>query len=144
MLQSWRITPKKSIVPKQFRNLQWLRFNRTSFTLFAILFAIVVIIALFFRDDLIRPLLGDVLIVMVIAYFVHAFIAVPLRKVAIGTLIFACLIEFLQFLNLIDILGWRNSHLAHLTIGSTFDWRDLVAYTLGIAIVLLTANRLKS
>ncbi|BAB73521.1 DUF2809 domain-containing protein [Nostoc sp. PCC 7120 = FACHB-418] len=144
MLRSWRITPRKSIVPKQFRNLKWLRFNRTSFTLFAILFAIVVIIALFFRDDWIRPLLGDVLIVMVIAYFVHAFIAVPLRKVAIGTLIFAYLIEFLQFLNLIDILGWRNSRLAHLTIGSTFDWRDLAAYTLGIAIILLTANRLKS
>jgi hypothetical protein len=130
-------------MPKQFRKLNWLRFNRSSFTLFAILFAIVVMIALFFRDDWIRPLLGDVLIVMVIAYFVHAFVAVPLWRIAIGTLIFAYLIEFLQFLNLIDILGWRNSELAHLTIGSTFDWRDLIAYTLGIAIVLLTTNRLK-
>lgn len=118
----------------------WLRFYRPSFVLFAILFAIVVMIALFFRDDWIRPLLGDVLIVMVITYFVHAFVAISLRKIAIATLIFAYLIEFLQFLNLIDILGWRNSQLAHLTIGSTFDWRDLVAYTIGIAIVLLTTR----
>jgi uncharacterized membrane protein len=122
---------------------KWLRFHRRSFLLFAILFAIVAIIALFFRDPWIRPLLGDVLIVMVIAYLIHAFIAISLRKIAIATLIFAYLIEFLQFLNLIDRLGWRNSQLAHLTIGSTFDWRDLVAYTIGIAIVLLTTNRLK-
>ncbi|MBD1856729.1 DUF2809 domain-containing protein [Leptolyngbya sp. FACHB-1624] len=135
--------PSEPLMPKLSLKLNWLRFNQSSFTLFAILFAIVVMIALFFRDDWIRPLLGDVLIVMVIAYFVHAFVAVPLRKIAIGTLIFAYLIEFLQFLNLIDILGWRNSELAHLTIGSTFDWRDLIAYTLGIAIVLLTTNRLK-
>ncbi|MBD2326178.1 DUF2809 domain-containing protein [Alkalinema sp. FACHB-956] len=119
----------------------WLKFNRTSFTRFAILLAIVVVIALFFRDDWIRPLLGDVLIVMVIAYFIHAFVAVSLRKIAIGTLVFAYTIELLQFFNIIDILGWRHSQLAHLTIGSTFDWRDLVAYTLGIAIVLFTTDR---
>jgi Protein of unknown function (DUF2809) len=130
-------------MPRQSLKLNWLRFNWISFTLCAILFAMVVIIALFFRDGWVRPLLGDVLIVMVIAYFVHAFAAVPLRKIALGTLVFAYLIEFLQFLNLIDILGWRNSQLAHLTIGSTFDWRDLVAYTIGIVIVLLTTNRLK-
>jgi hypothetical protein len=130
-------------MPKQSLKLTWLRFNPSSFTLFAILFAMVVIIAIFFQDDWIRPLLGDVLIVMVIAYFIHAFIAVPLRAIAIGTLIFAYSIELLQFFNLIDILGWRNSQLAHLTIGSTFDWRDLVAYTIGIVIVLLTTNRLK-
>ncbi|WP_347277979.1 DUF2809 domain-containing protein [Alkalinema sp. FACHB-956] len=99
------------------------------------------VIALFFRDDWIRPLLGDVLIVMVIAYFIHAFVAVSLRKIAIGTLVFAYTIELLQFFNIIDILGWRHSQLAHLTIGSTFDWRDLVAYTLGIAIVLFTTDR---
>ena len=120
---------------------KWLRFHRHSFLLFAMLFAIVVLIALFARDEWIRPLLGDVLIVMVIAYLVHAFVAVSLRTIAIATLLFAYCIEFLQFLNLIDHLGWRNSQLAHLTIGSTFDWRDLVAYTIGIAIVLITSAK---
>ena len=125
------------------RPRQWLRFHRHSFILFAILFAIVAAIALFFQDPWIRPLLGDVLIVMVIAYFVHAFVAISIRKIAIATLIFAYFVEFLQFLNLIDHLGWRNSQLAHLTIGSTFDWRDLVAYTIGIAIVLIISTKKK-
>lgn len=97
-------------------------------------------IALFFRDQWVRPLLGDVLVVMAIAYFIHAFVAIPLRKIAIGTLIFAYCIELLQFLRILDILGWQDSLLAHLTIGSTFDWRDLVAYTIGIVVVMLTST----
>jgi len=126
------------MAPK-FSTRKLLRFHRQSFLLFAMIFAIVVIIALFFRDPWIRPLLGDVLIVMVIAYFIHAFVALPLRRIAIGTLIFAYFVEFLQYLKLIDRLGWQNSQLAHLTIGSTFDWRDLVAYTIGVVIVILTS-----
>ncbi len=42
-----------------------------------------------------------------------------------------------------DILCWRDSQLAHLTAGSTFDLRDLVAYTESIAITpehILTAQ----
>ncbi|MEB3293455.1 MAG: DUF2809 domain-containing protein [Synechococcales bacterium] len=132
-------------MPRQSTSHSWLRFNRfrfnrLSFILFVILFAIEVIIAVFFRDPWIRHFLGDVLVVMVIAYFIHAFLAVSLRKIAIGTLIFAYFVEFLQVLNLIDRLGWRDSQLAHLTIGSTFDWRDLVAYTIGTAIVLMTSR----
>ncbi|HBB34871.1 MAG TPA: DUF2809 domain-containing protein [Cyanobacteria bacterium UBA8803] len=116
-----------------------LRFNSHSFILFLIIFVIEVIIAIFFRDRWIRPLLGDVLVVMAIAYFIHAFFGIRLQKIAISTLIFAYFIELLQFLKIIDFLGWRDSQLAHLTIGSTFDWRDLVAYTIGVAIIIMTS-----
>jgi Protein of unknown function (DUF2809) len=119
------------------RDRKLLRFDRRSFILFSIIFVIEVIIALFFRDPWIRPLLGDVLVVMAIAYFIHAFFAIRLQKIAIGTLIFAYFIELLQFLKIVDILGWRDSQLARLTIGTTFDWRDLVAYTIGVAIVII-------
>jgi hypothetical protein len=107
------------------------------FTRFAIILGIEVIIAVFFRDPLIRQWLGDVLVVMGIAYFIHAFVALPMFKIAMGTLMFAYGIEVLQSFKLIDRLGWQNSQLAHLTIGSTFDWKDLVAYTFGIAILML-------
>jgi Protein of unknown function (DUF2809) len=117
------------------------RLNPLSFRYFSILFAVEVIIAIFFRDDWIRNWLGDLLVVIVIAYFVHAFVAFPLRKIAIGTLIFAYCIELLQFFSVIDWFGWRESQLAHLTIGSTFDGKDLVAYTIGIALVLIIDRR---
>jgi hypothetical protein len=112
------------------------RFDRASFTKFAIILGIEVIIAVFFRDPFIRQWLGDVLVVMGVAYFIHAFVALPMFKIAIGTLILAYAIELLQSFKIIDRLGWQNSQLAHLTIGSTFDWKDLVAYTLGAAILM--------
>jgi hypothetical protein len=105
--------------------------------IFSIVFAIEVIIAIFVRDRWIRPLLGDLLVVIAIAYFIRAFFAIRMTKIAIGTLIFAYAIELLQLLKIIDILGWRDSLLARLTIGTTFDWRDLVAYTIGVAIVII-------
>jgi len=121
------------------RDRKLLRFHRHSFILFSIILVIEVIIAIFFRDRWIRPLLGDMLAVMAIAYFIHAFFAIMLQKIAIGTLIFACFIELLQLVKIIDILGWRDSQLAHLTVGSTFDWRDLVAHTIGVAIVVIAS-----
>jgi hypothetical protein len=119
------------------RDRQLLRFHRRSFIIFSIVFAIEVIIAIFFRDPWIRPLLGDVLVVIAIAYFIHAFFAIRMTKIAISTLIFAYFIELLQLVKIIDILGWRDSQIARLTIGTTFDWRDLVAYTIGVAIVII-------
>jgi hypothetical protein len=116
------------------------RFHRRSFLIFGIIFAIEVLIALYVRDQWVRPLIGDMLIVVAIAYFVHVFVALPLWKIAIATLLFAYAVECLQFFNLIDWLGWRGSAWAHLTIGSTFDWKDLIAYTLGIGIVLLLGD----
>ena len=119
---------------------QRLRFYLPSFGLFLITLAMVAMIAILFRGGWIRHLVGDMLIVMVIAYLIHAWIALPLRTIPIGTLMFAWLIELLQFFKIIDILGWRGSQLAHLTIGSTFDWRDLIAYTIGAAIVILAGK----
>ncbi|NJK77146.1 MAG: DUF2809 domain-containing protein [Microcoleus sp. SU_5_6] len=122
------------------RDRKLLRFHRRSFILFSIIFVIEVMIALFFRDRWIRPLLGDVLVVMAIAYLIHAFFAIRLQKIAIGTLIFAYSIELLQLFKIIDIFGWRDSQLAHLTIGTTFDWRDLIAYAIGVGIVIITSS----
>jgi hypothetical protein len=118
------------------------RFHRPSFLRFVALFGTEVIIALFFRDPLIRQWLGDVLVVMLVAYFVHAFAAFPMRQIAIGAWLFAIGIELLQGLQLIERLGWQDSLLAHWTIGSTFDWKDIFAYTLGgLVIMVIHPNR---
>jgi hypothetical protein len=116
-----------------------MRFDRSSFFIFLGVLLIEIIIGGFFRDGFIRHFLGDVLIVVLICYFVRAWFAFPLWKVILGTLIFAYLVEGIQSLKLIDILGWRGSQLAHLTIGSTFDWMDMLAYMTGSGISLAIA-----
>jgi hypothetical protein len=45
-------------------------------------------------------------------------------------------VECSQYFELIYKLGLEDSLLAHLILGSTFHWMDMVAYTLGIALVL--------
>ncbi|EMQ94880.1 hypothetical protein D778_00240 [Xanthomarina gelatinilytica] len=52
-------------------------------------------------------------------------------------LIIAFCIEFLQLCNLLEWLNLQNNTLAKLVLGSTFQVTDLLAYTLGILLVLI-------
>jgi hypothetical protein len=111
-----------------------MRFDRQSFVVFLLSLCIVVIIGAFFRDAFVRHFLGDVFIVVVICFFVRSLWPVKPWVLVLGTLIFSYGVEVTQYFRLIDLLGWRNSQLAHLTIGSSFDWFDLLAYTIGAGI----------
>ena len=113
-----------------------LRFHRIYFGLTAILFLVEVAIALFVHDRIVRPYVGDLLVVMLIYCFVRSFLAISVWRAAIGVLLFAYTIEILQYFNLVELLGLQNYRLANIVIGNSFAWVDLVAYTVGIAIVV--------
>jgi Protein of unknown function (DUF2809) len=117
-----------------------LRFDRSSFFVFLCVLSVEIAIGTFFHDRFVRYFLGDVFIVVLICYFVRSWCAIKVWIVALGTLIFSWFVELAQYFNLIDMLGWRGSQLAHLTIGSTFDWLDLLAYTLGSILNLSIAR----
>ncbi|WP_271253656.1 ribosomal maturation YjgA family protein [Pseudanabaena sp. Chao 1811] len=119
-----------------------LTFNRKYFLLTILLFVIEVCIAIWVDDRLIRPLVGDVLVVILIYCFIRSFWQAPVKAVALSVFIFACAIEGLQYLNLIDKLGLRQYRLLVIVLGSTFDWADIIAYALGTAIILITENRI--
>ena len=114
-----------------------LKFQLKYFILFVILFLIEVVIALFFHDNFIRPFFGDFLVVILIYCFIKSFFNSPLVITAIGVLLFSYLIEVLQYFNIVKILGLQNSNLARVVIGTSFEWTDLIAYTLGIGLVIL-------
>ena len=113
-----------------------LRFHRIYFGLTAILFLVEVAIALFVHDRIVRPYVGDLLVVVLIYCFVRSFLAITVWRAAIGVLLFAYTIEILQHFNLVELLGLQNYRLANIVIGNSFAWVDLVAYTVGIAIVV--------
>ncbi len=115
-------------------------FNRTYFSLAILLLAIEIAIALYIPDGFIRHYVGDVLVVILIYCFVLSFMKLPVMPTAIGVLVFAYGIEILQYFKLVDILGLSDSRLASVILGSTFDWMDMVMYTLGIVLVLLAEN----
>jgi hypothetical protein len=115
-------------------------FRKQYFILALSLFLIEVLIALFLHDRIIRPYVGDFLVVILIYCFIRSFINAPVLPTAVGVLIFAYAIESLQYVDLIGRLGLRDSRIANVVLGNYFEWTDIVAYTLGIVTVLLVEN----
>lgn len=99
-------------------------------------------IALFVKDKIIRPYIGDLLVVMLIYSFVKIIIPGRIFQVAVGTLIFAYLVEIMQYIGLVEILHLENNNFARTVIGSKFNILDLVMYTMGILLVLVFEKKL--
>ena len=112
-------------------------FNLRYFLLAVLLFVVEVFIAVYVHDAIIRPYIGDLLVVILLYCFVKAFTTVKPIPAAIGVLLFSYLIEILQYFRLVELLGLGHSNLARVVIGSSFEWIDLIAYTAGTVIALL-------
>ncbi len=107
----------------------------------ALLFAIELFIALYVRDGFVRPYLGDVLVVMLLFFAVSAVVAARPVPLALGVLLFACLVELTQAVGVIHRLGWEDHRWARLVLGNTFQWGDLLCYGAG-AVLALAVERL--
>ena len=122
-----------------------LRFDSFYFILFFVLLAIELGIALFVHDRIVRPYLGDVLVVILIYSFLLGFVELPPRKAAMGVLLFAFLVEGLQAMDLIALLGMEDSVWMITLLGNSFSWADMGCYVLGYGLILLMeAHRMKS
>ncbi|HBC05479.1 MAG: hypothetical protein CL528_12975 [Aequorivita sp.] len=100
------------------------------------LFATEIAIAYFHFNHFIRGFLGDVLVILLIYYFIKIFIRNHVLKTAVSVLTFAYFVELLQLFKLAEKLNIHSEILLTI-LGSVFDWRDLVAYTLGFLLILL-------
>jgi hypothetical protein len=112
-------------------------FNPIYFFLAVGLFLIEILIAKYLNDSIIRPYGGDFLVVILIYCFVRSFLNFSILYTAIGVLLFSFIIETLQYLDIVTKLGLEKSTLARTVIGTSFEWIDLIAYTLGIITVIV-------
>ena len=106
-----------------------------------LLFITEVLIALFVHDQFIRPYIGDFLVVILIYCFVKSFLNTPVVPTALGVLVFAYTVELLQYFRIVELLGLQHSRAARIIIGSSFEWQDILAYTLGVLAVVLVEKR---
>ena len=113
------------------------RFNLYAFLIFLLLFLVEVLIALFVNDSFIRPYVGDVLVVILIYYFLKSFIQTHPVYLSVSVLLFAYAVEIAQYFNLVEILGVQDNILLRTVLGSTFSWGDMAAYTIGAVICCL-------
>ena len=101
-------------------------------------------IALFVKDKIIRPYIGDLLVVILIYAFAKIWISNREILVAICVFVFACFIELLQYFHIVEVLGLDDNKVATVIIGSKFNTLDIVMYLMGTIVVILTEKFLKS
>lgn len=118
-----------------------LTFNPRYFFFTVLLFVVEVVIALYFHDPVIRPYGGDYLVVILLYCAIRTVIRTVPWKAALFVLLFSYALETGQYFNLVDHLGLSHNRLARTVIGIGFSWIDLLAYTLGIATVLVLEKR---
>ena len=109
--------------------------------LFAALLAVEVLIALFVHDDFGRPYLGDVLVVAVVYALVRVFLPRGAPLLPLYVTLFAVLVEFSQYFRLVERLGLGKNRFLRIVLGSVFDWRDILCYLAGGALIF-AAERL--
>lgn len=96
-----------------------------------------IIIAIYAKDDFIRPLLGDYLAAILLFYLLATFLTISKTKIALLALAISYLIEGLQYLNILKLLGLEHYTILKIVLGTSFSWTDMLAYTLGMLTVLL-------
>jgi Protein of unknown function (DUF2809) len=107
------------------------------------LFVVEIAIALFIQDRLVRPFVGDMLVVILIFTICRSVIKANHFRLALCVLVFSFAVEIGQYFNLISILGLQQIELATIIIGTTFDFRDLLAYSTGILLILIIESLAK-
>jgi len=107
-----------------------------------ILLGIEVLIAAFTHDAIIRPYIGDLLVVILLYCLVKSFFNTRVRATALSVLLFSYAVEILQYFHIVRILGLEKFRMARILIGTSFAWTDIWMYTLGIGLVLLIETRI--
>jgi hypothetical protein len=101
------------------------------------LFFIELFIGFFVHDTVIRPFIGDFLVVILLYCFSKSIFNIAPTKAATYVLIFAYLVEIMQGLKFVELIGLSNNKIASILIGTTFSWTDIACYTIGILVVIV-------
>ena len=99
-----------------------------------VLLATEVCIGLFVHDGFVRPFIGDVLVVILIYTFIRIFIPEKMRLLPLYVFIFSVIVELLQYLKIVEVLGLQDNAFLSTVIGTSFDIRDILCYFVGCAL----------
>jgi Protein of unknown function (DUF2809) len=101
------------------------------------LFFLCILIVIFSKElGSMRGWSGDIVIVILLYTILQSITSVSLWKSLLGILLIAYTVEILQYFHFVEMMGWQDSDILVLIFGATFDWKDLIAYSIGVLIVL--------
>ncbi len=105
--------------------------------LLSILFLFIeILIAIYIHDSLVRPYVGDIIVILLIYSIYRSFFSVNIKWVPICIFIFATAVELMQLVNIVSLLGLEDNRIARVVLGTTFDLKDIACYFVGTLLVI--------
>ena len=102
-------------------------------SIFCVLLAVEIYIALFVHDSFVRPYIGDLLVTLLLCCFCRIILPAGIRTLPLWVFLFAACIEFGQYFDMVALLGFENNRFLSTVLGRTFSWYDLLCYAFGRA-----------
>ncbi|MGD1318701.1 DUF2809 domain-containing protein [Chryseobacterium sp. 2R14A] len=117
------------------------KFNLKYSLLSLLIFFIEILIATVLKDNFfIRSYLGDVIVVMLLYTLVKSLFVTEDTKLILGIFGFSCLVEFAQFFNIAEKLGFQPGSLMYIVIGNSFSWIDILCYAVGCLLLYISTK----
>ncbi|EGT3615998.1 DUF2809 domain-containing protein [Clostridium perfringens] len=113
-----------------------MKLNKKYLLTFFILLMLEVFIALFVRDNFVRPYIGDVLVVIVIYTFIRGIVGRKIKFLPFYIFLFGVLVEVLQYFKIVELLHLQDSRFFTILIGTSFDIKDILCYLVGCLILV--------
>ena len=98
---------------------------------FAAILLIEIVIALYVRDDFIRPYGGDILIAVLICCFVRIFFPTGVRLLPVWVFLFSAAVEIAQYFDYVTLLGLGHIEFFRVWMGTSFSFLDILCYLAG-------------
>lgn len=122
----------------RIKNHMKIQFSLKYLLVTVFLFLIEVLIATSLKNIFfVRAYLGDVIVVILLYTFVKTLIKTNDLKLISNIFIFSCLIEFAQYFNVADHLGFKPGSIMYIVIGNSFSWIDILSYFAGCLLVAI-------
>ena len=99
--------------------------------LFFVILITEILIALFVRDNFVRPYIGDMLVTVLICSFMRFFIPEKIKILPLLVFIFSALVEIGQYFDFVKLLGLDDNVFISTLLGRTFSLADLICYGVG-------------
>lgn len=112
------------------------QFNLKYLLIFLTIFCLEVLIALFIKDNFIRPYFGDYLVIFLVYYFILSFLNANKNKIAFGVLVFAFFVEIIQYFQILSYFDLEKNKILRIVAGTTFSFEDLIIYTMAFLTII--------
>ena len=114
-----------------------MKINKNYLFAFFVLLFVEIMIALFVHDAIIRPFIGDVLVVILMYTLIRGVVKKQINRLPIYLFLFALTIEVTQYFHLVDHLNLQNNRFLSTIMGNSFDLKDILCYLIAAILLIL-------